>query len=50
MMNTTMIGLCAGLVALVAAPHAALAQDAIAAPAQKTIGSTAKTRRFPRWR
>ena len=39
MLNHTMVGLFAGLVALVAAPHSALAQDAIAAPAQKTIGS-----------
>jgi hypothetical protein len=47
MLNTTMIGLCAGLVALVAAPLAALAQDAIAAPAQKTIGSTTKDSMIP---
>jgi hypothetical protein len=38
MLNASVIGLCAGLVALVAAPLAASAQDAIAAPAQKTIG------------
>ena len=38
MLNAKMIGLCAGLVALVAAPLAASAQDAIAAPGQKTIG------------
>ena len=47
MLNNTMIGLCAGLVALVAAPLGALAQDAIAAPAQKTIGSTAKNSMIP---
>ncbi len=47
MLNTTMIGLCAGLVALVAAPLAALAQDAIAAPAQKTIGAPAKNQMIP---
>ena len=38
MLNAKMIGLCAGLVALLAAPLAASAQDAIAAPGQKTIG------------
>jgi hypothetical protein len=38
MLNANVVGLCAGLVALVAAPLAASAQDAIAAPAQKTIG------------
>jgi hypothetical protein len=38
MLNTTAIGLCAGFVALFASPLAASAQDAIAAPAQKTIG------------
>lgn len=38
MLNTTAIGLCAGLIALVAAPLVASAQDAIAAPGQKTIG------------
>jgi hypothetical protein len=47
MLKTTMIGLCAGLVALLGAPHAALAQDAIAAPAQKRIGSTAKDSMIP---
>ena len=44
MLNTTVIGLCAGLVALVAAPLAALAQDAIAAPGQKTIGQPQATK------
>ena len=44
MLNTTVIGLCAGLVALVAAPLAALAQDAIAAPGQKTIGQPRATK------
>lgn len=38
MLNAKMIGLCAGLVALLAAPLAASAQDAITAPGQKTIG------------
>jgi hypothetical protein len=38
MLNTKVIGLCAGFAALVAAPLGALAQDAIAAPGQKTIG------------
>ncbi len=42
MRNTTMIGLCAGLLALVAAPLGAAAQDAIASPGQKTIGQPAK--------
>ena len=38
MLNAKLIGLCAGLVALFAAPLAASAQDAITAPGQKTIG------------
>src|SRR5271170_3475428 len=38
MPNAKLIGLCAGLVALVAPPLAASAQDAITAPGQKTIG------------
>ena len=38
MLNTTTAGLCAALIALLAAPLAALAQDAISAPGQKTIG------------
>ena len=38
MLNANVISLCAGLVALVAPPLAASAQDAIAAPGQKTIG------------
>ena len=38
MPNAKLIGLCAGLAALVAAPLGALAADAIAAPGQKTIG------------
>jgi hypothetical protein len=37
-MNIAMISMCAGLAALVAAPFAASAQDAITAPGQKTIG------------
>jgi hypothetical protein len=44
MLNTTVIGLCAGVVALFAAPVAALAQDAIAAPGQKTIGQPQSTK------
>ncbi|HEX9170399.1 MAG TPA: hypothetical protein VF886_15985, partial [Roseiarcus sp.] len=40
MLNAKVIGLCAGLVALFAAPLVASAQDAIAAPGQKTIGQT----------
>jgi hypothetical protein len=47
MLNNTMIGLCAGFVALVAVPHAAFAQDAITAPAQKTIGQSAKGAMIP---
>ena len=38
MLSNATLGLCAGFVALLAAPLAASAQDAIAAPAQKTIG------------
>jgi hypothetical protein len=45
--RNAMIGLCAGFVALVAAPIAASAQDAITAPGQKTIGSTAKGAMVP---
>ncbi len=40
MLNTTMVSLCAGFVALLAAPLAASAQDAIVAPGQKTIGQS----------
>ena len=40
-MNNAIFGLCAGLAALAGAPIAASAQDAIAAPAQKTIGQSA---------
>ena len=40
MLNKEMIGLCCGLIGLLAAPLAASAQDAIAAPGQKTIGQT----------
>jgi hypothetical protein len=49
MLNTSVIGLCAGFVALLAAPLAASAQDAIAAPAQKTIGQSqpAKSNMIP---
>src|SRR6202042_3846915 len=44
MLNTTVIGLCAGFVALFAGPLAASAQDAITAPAQKTIGQPQSTK------
>ena len=44
MLNATATGLCAGLIALVAAPLAASAQDAIAAPGQKTIGQVQATK------
>ena len=44
MLNTTVAGLCAGLIALLAAPLAASAQDAIAAPGQKTIGQPQATK------
>jgi hypothetical protein len=43
MLNTAVIGLCAGFVALFVGPLAASAQDAIAAPAQKTIGQSQST-------
>ena len=46
MLKTATIGLCAGL-ALVTAPLAAQAQDAIAAPGQKTVGQTAKDAMIP---
>ena len=41
MLKTTMISLCAGLLALVAAPLGAAAQDAISTPGHKTIGQPA---------
>jgi len=44
MLSNATLGLWAGLVALVAAPLAASAQDAIAAPAQKTIGQPQSTK------
>jgi hypothetical protein len=47
MLNTTAIGLGAALIALVAAPLAASADDAISAPAQKTIGQPAKSEMIP---
>jgi hypothetical protein len=47
MLENQAIGLCVGLIALVAAPLAASAQDAIAAPAQKTIGQSAKNTMIP---
>ena len=42
--KSALFGLCAGIVALFAAPLAASAQDAIAAPAQKTIGQPQSTK------
>ena len=39
MLNNAKIGFCVGVLALFAPPGMALAQDAISAPAQKTIGS-----------
>jgi hypothetical protein len=47
MLNTTVIALCAGLAALVAAPLGASAEDAIAAPGQKTIGQPTKNDMIP---
>jgi hypothetical protein len=47
MWNTAMIGICAGFAALVATPLGASAQDAIAAPGQKTIGQSAKDAMIP---
>ncbi len=47
MLSNAAIGLCAGLVALVATPLGASAQDAIAAPAQKTIGVAASSAMIP---
>jgi len=47
MLRNQAIGLCVGLIALVAAPLAASAQDAIAAPAQKTIGQSTKNAMIP---
>jgi hypothetical protein len=44
MLSNATLGLWAGLVALVAAPLAASAQDAIAAPGQKTIGQPQSTK------
>ena len=44
MLNTKLIGLCAGFAALVAASGGALAQDAIAQPGQKTIGQPQSTK------
>ena len=42
LINTTVVALCASFAVLVAAPLGASAQDAIAAPAQKTIGQSGK--------
>ena len=44
MLDAKVISLCAGFAALFAAPLAASAQDAIAAPAQKTIGQPQSTK------
>ena len=37
MLNSTVIGLCSAFTAILAAPLAASAQDAIAAPGQKIV-------------
>jgi hypothetical protein len=42
-----MIAVCAGFATLFASPLAASAQDAIAAPAQKTIGQSSKNAMIP---
>ena len=48
MLSNATMGLCErGFVALLSAPLGALAQDAIAAPAQKTIGQPAKNDMIP---
>ncbi len=47
MLSNAALGLCAGFVALVAAPLGSSAQDAIAAPAQKTVGQPAKSDMIP---
>jgi hypothetical protein len=47
MLRNATLGLWAGFVALLVAPLGALAQDAIAAPAQKTIGQPAKSDMIP---
>ena len=47
MFSNATLSLCAGLVALAAAPLSARAQDAIAAPGQKTIGQPAKSDMIP---
>ncbi len=47
MLGNAALGLCAGFVALVAAPLGASAQDAIAAPAQKTVGQPVKSDMIP---
>ena len=47
MLSNAALGLCAGLVALVAAPITALGQDAIAAPGQKAIGAPANSAMIP---
>jgi hypothetical protein len=44
MLKAAVIGLCAGFVTLIAASLAASAQDAIAAPGQKTIGQPQSTK------
>src|SRR5271155_6080922 len=47
MLSNATFGLCAGFAALFVGPLAASAQDAIAAPAQKTIGQPAKSDMIP---
>src|SRR5271168_3624726 len=44
MLSNATLGLCAGFVTLLAAPFTASAQDAITAPAQKTIGQPQSTK------
>src|SRR5271154_3890733 len=47
MLSNVTLGLCAGLVALFTTPLGALAQDAIAAPGQKTIGVPTQSAMIP---
>ena len=44
MLSYATLGVCAGLAGLVATPLAASAQDAITAPAQKTVGQPQSTK------
>jgi hypothetical protein len=47
MLSNVTLGLCAGVVALFTTPLGALAQDAIAAPGQKTIGVPTQSAMIP---